>query len=74
MFFIMMILSYPVFNLGHVGNQLKWLFLVFPHYALSDSFNKINEINSMDRICRKQCEQLFDCNVLCAATNTCCRK
>ncbi|XP_055298016.1 phospholipid-transporting ATPase ABCA3-like isoform X5 [Sitodiplosis mosellana] len=73
-FFVILAMSFPAFNLANTANMLKWFFLVFPHYSLSSILNNLNQMRTMDRICEQRCNSFPICNrkILCALVKECC--
>lgn len=75
-FFVIMAMSFPAFDLVETAKTLKSIFLAFPHYALSQCLNDLNKQTTMERVCRKHCDLLPFCNeqLLCKMMPQCCRK
>lgn len=74
-FFVIVAMSFPAFKLADTAATLKWIFLSFPHYSLSNSLNNLNLMSTMNRVCQRRCEQMFQiCNrkLLCMAVKECC--
>lgn len=75
-FFIVFIMSMEIYNLQHVADGLKWVFLIFPHFALSHSLSNINRVTQLDEICRLRCETMTICipDNMCMLMPWCCGK
>lgn len=44
-------------NSNDVANAMKWIFMIFPNYALSDGLMFVNTNNTGRQICREICEK-----------------
>lgn len=62
------------YDLEDVAKTLTWIFLLFPHFALSHGLSNINMITIFNQICDTQCQLLYPlCNdreFLCAVAPT----
>lgn len=64
-----------LYDLEHVADILKWIFLIFPHFALSHSLTNINLIIQMEELCQIQCDMLPGCTTkedMCSLLLDCC--
>ncbi|XP_055533385.1 phospholipid-transporting ATPase ABCA3-like isoform X2 [Wyeomyia smithii] len=68
------LLKYSEFNLKDVAETLEWIYLIFPHFALSHSLNNINLALTIQQICKAQCEAMPFCSeeFLCSFDKRCC--
>ncbi|XP_055596271.1 phospholipid-transporting ATPase ABCA3-like [Uranotaenia lowii] len=68
------LLKYSEFNLKDVAETLEWIYMIFPHFALSHSLNNINLILTIRQICDAQCEAMPFCtdDLLCSFDKRCC--
>ncbi|XP_058456303.1 phospholipid-transporting ATPase ABCA3-like isoform X2 [Malaya genurostris] len=68
------LLKYSEFNLKDVAETLEWVYLIFPHFALSHSLNNINLALTIQQICKAQCEAMPFCtdDLLCSFDKRCC--
>lgn len=41
---------------NNVADTMKWIFLIFPHYSLSDGLMSLNVNNTNRQICSKMCK------------------
>lgn len=75
-FFVISAMSIPIFKLEHLANQLKWVCLVFPHYALSSSLNNLHFGTMMEGVCEAKCDLLPVCDpqLLCVIARECCNE
>ncbi len=55
-------MSMEYYDLQHIAKPLTWIFLLFPHFALSHGLSNLNVINSYNQICDIQCNMLPFCN------------
>lgn len=39
------------------ANAMKWIFMIFPHYALSDGLIFVNKNNTMRQTCKEMCQK-----------------
>lgn len=56
------------YDLEDVAKTLTWIFLLFPHFALSHGLTNLNMITVFNQICETQCNLIPFCNsvdVLC---------
>lgn len=60
-FFIVFIMSMEEYNLADTAKILAWVFMIFPHFALSNGLNNINTINLFNQICDRQCQLVPGC-------------
>lgn len=60
-FFIVFVMSLPAYDLKDVADALTWVFLVFPHFALSHSLNSINLVVQGVELCRLRCDAMPGC-------------
>lgn len=75
-FFVISAMSIPLFKLVHLANRLKWVFLIFPHYALSSSLNNLHFGTMLENVCEAKCDLLPICdrNLLCKLAPECCEE
>ncbi|XP_053689795.1 phospholipid-transporting ATPase ABCA3-like [Sabethes cyaneus] len=68
------LLKYSEFNLKDVAETLEWIYLIFPHFALSHSLNNINLALTIQQICKAHCEAMPFCSeeLLCSFDKRCC--
>lgn len=73
-FFIVFIMSLEIYDLVHVADILKWIFMFFPHFALSHSLSNINIILQAEELCSIRCEMVPLCtrDLLCSFYPACC--
>lgn len=65
----------PLINLEDVGDTLSRLFLIFPHYSLSDIFYNLNRLRTLDSLCDEACKQIPACKdrtSMCDINPICC--
>lgn len=55
-------MSMEEYDLEDVAKALTWIFLLFPHFALSHGLSNINMITIFNQICDTQCNLLPLCN------------
>ncbi|XP_031638222.1 ATP-binding cassette sub-family A member 3-like [Contarinia nasturtii] len=51
LFKLISILMFPILNLIEIANQLKEVFLIFPHYALAYSLYNVNNFRISNEVC-----------------------
>lgn len=51
-------ISYPDYNLGDLVDTLKQIFLIFPHFALSNGLSNLDRINTANLVCQRICEKV----------------
>lgn len=76
-FMVVFIMQSGVFaNLKNIGDTLNWIFLIFPHFALTQSFSNLNIITQKQQICKAQCESLTGCTeqLMCQFIPLCCNQ
>lgn len=75
-FFVMVAMSFPAFKLADKADKMKWFFLVFPHYSLSSSLYNLNQMSTMNRVCKQRCDQIPICtdDLICFLIKECCRE
>lgn len=49
------------YDLEDVAKTLTWIFLLFPHFALSHALTNLNIVSVFDQICDTQCDLLPLC-------------
>lgn len=42
---------------NNVANTIKWIFMIFPHYSLSDGLIFLNKNNTMRQTCSEMCKK-----------------
>lgn len=69
-------MSMEIYDLQDVADILKWIFLIFPHFALSHSLMNINLIIQGEELCRIRCEMRPECSedLMCWLMPVCCGK
>ncbi|XP_037025654.1 ATP-binding cassette sub-family A member 3-like isoform X1 [Bradysia coprophila] len=60
-FFIVFIMSLEQYDLQDTARLLTWIFMIFPHFALSHGLGNINMITSFNQICDMQCKVIPGC-------------
>lgn len=67
-------MSLEVYDLVHVADILKWIFMLFPHFALSHSLSNINLIVQAEELCSIRCEMEALCtrDLMCTFFPICC--
>jgi ATP-binding cassette, subfamily A (ABC1), member 3 len=79
MFTIIFTMRFEEFELVDRARVMTYIFLIFPHFALSDAISNINIVNSVRAVCEQSCENNIFCNNiedLCAIPDLerCCSK
>lgn len=74
LFSVVFVMSLPSYDLIDTAKLLKWFFLVFPHFALSNGLNNINLNVQGEELCRLQCLEIHGCTskIMCALIPSCC--
>ncbi|KAG4071964.1 hypothetical protein HA402_006125 [Bradysia odoriphaga] len=54
-YFIVFIMSMEYYDLEDVAKILTWIFLLFPHFALSHGLSNLNMVTIYNQICDTQC-------------------
>lgn len=74
MFLVVFVMSIEDLDLVDTAKQLEWVFMVFPHFALSHSMNNLNMVSTVSRICTEVCDTLAVCDMelLCQMESSCC--
>lgn len=49
------------YDLEDVAKTLTWIFLLFPHFALSHGLTNLNIVSVFDQICDTQCDLILLC-------------
>lgn len=64
----------PLFELEHVANPLNWIFLIFPHFSMTQTISNFNIITQTHQFCKVRCEGVSGCTVekLCEFIPDCC--
>jgi ATP-binding cassette, subfamily A (ABC1), member 3 len=75
-FMAVFIIGSDLFDLKPLANTLGWIFLIFPHYAMSEGISNLNVMSTTIRTCNRQCELIPFCTqeILCGAFPQCCGK
>lgn len=47
LFYVVFSLESPILELEHVAEKMTWIFLVVPHFALTQGLSNLNVINSI---------------------------
>ena len=73
-FMIVFIMSMEIYDLSDVADILKWIFMFFPHFALSHALSNINTVTQLDEICTLRCNSSPLCTpkLMCFLFPTCC--
>ena len=68
------LMKYEGFNTVNVAKALEWVFLIFPHFALSHSLNNVNIVTTTRQVCDAQCDLLPFCTkkLMCKKFPYCC--
>lgn len=68
-FTVVFTMSFEAFKLKDKADLITNIFLVFPHFALSDSLSNLNILNTVIAVCDKRCAALPNCKMeeLCKA-------
>ena len=75
MYTVVFSMRFEGFNLKHVADTLTWIFLIVPHFALSNAFSNMNIVNVLNDVCRRQCDLVGICgDQLCEINSRCCSK
>ncbi|KAJ6632964.1 Phospholipid-transporting ATPase ABCA3, partial [Pseudolycoriella hygida] len=69
-YFVVFIMSMEEYDLEDVAKSLTWIFLLFPHFALSHGLSNINMVTIFNQICDTQCNLLHP---FCDNMETLCR-
>jgi len=74
MYTVVFSMRFEGFNLKHVADTLTWIFLVIPHFSLSNGLSNMNLINVFAEVCDQQCKLLGICEKekQCAINPRCC--
>lgn len=56
-YMIVFLLEDPQLDMHDVANAIKWIFMIFPHYSLSDGLIFVNKNNTMRQTCSEMCEK-----------------
>lgn len=54
-------MSMEEYDLEDVSKVLTWIFLLFPHFALSHGLSNINMITVFNQVCDSQCQLIPGC-------------
>ncbi len=54
-------MSLEQYDLQDTAKLLTWIFMIFPHFALSHGLGNINMITSFNQICDMQCKLIPGC-------------
>lgn len=75
MFTVIFSMQFEGFNLKHVSKTLTWIFLVIPHFALSNAFNNIYTVNILRTVCDRSCALFGICDPVdqCNFNSNCCK-
>lgn len=60
-FFIVFIMSLEQYDLQDTAKLLTWIFMIFPHFALSHGLGNINMVTAFNQICDMQCKLIPGC-------------
>lgn len=73
-FIVVFTMRIPQFELTKTADILTWLFMIFPHFSLSDSLNSLNIGATTARFCRSKCNLIAGCSekLMCAMFRECC--
>lgn len=52
----MIVLLLEEIKFNDVANAMKWIFMIFPHYALSDGLIFVNKNNTLRQTCSEMCK------------------
>lgn len=63
LFSITFILTLPEFDLQSIADTLTWIFMIFPHFALSHCMYGINLLVQQHELCETRCSQLVNCDM-----------
>ncbi|XP_063703387.1 phospholipid-transporting ATPase ABCA1-like [Culicoides brevitarsis] len=68
-FTVVFTMSFEGFKLKDTADLFTNIFLIFPHFALSDSLSNLNILNTVISVCDKRCSLLPNCKMeeLCKA-------
>lgn len=72
LFFTIYLLSLPEYDLADIADSLIWIFLIFPHFALSHSLSSIHSILQIEERCKLECELNVHCTDLMRCSNAGC--
>ena len=62
MFTVEYFLRFKEFNLADFADDLRNIFLTFPHYSLSNAINNMNMLDVTQDSCDKKCQKMNLCN------------
>lgn len=48
----------PIVNLIGTADTLKWIFLIFPHFALGNCLHKMHLFRITVQVCKLQCQRI----------------
>ena len=75
MFTVIFSMQFEGFNLKHVSKTLTWIFLIIPHFTLSNAMNNIYAVNIFKEVCNRSCTQIENCDpdLICKINENCCQ-
>lgn len=76
-FMVVFIMQAGIFpDLKEIGDTLNWIFLIFPHFAMTQSISNLNVITQKVQICKAQCDGLTGCTeqLACQFIPLCCNQ
>lgn len=63
MFYVIFSLESPILELEHVAEKMTWIFLVVPHFALTQGLSNLNVINSIIPVSKNICKIYSKCDL-----------
>lgn len=78
-FILVTVLASPIYNHKETAESLSWFFMIFPHFSLAQSLNKLSANIITHSICDNMCDLISTkdiCNMtlICEKAPTCCGK
>lgn len=57
-FIVVTVMSFDFFDLKDISDTLTWIFMIFPHFSLAHSLNKLYTVYSTDKACNMLCKMI----------------
>lgn len=76
MYTVVFTLNFDGFNLKDVARKLTWIFLMVPHFGLSNGMVSLNQVNVLREVCDQLCKYISICGQerQCKFNPKCCSK
>lgn len=76
-FILVTVLASPIYNDKDTADGLSWFFMIFPHFSLAQSLNKLSTNIITHSVCDSMCDLIqkdgaCDLELICEKTPTCC--